>query len=211
MSSAKNSTFKVGLVQMRSGVDPQTNLATALAAVEEAARAGAAYVLTPEMTNIMETKRDRLFAAIADEERDPTLTAMRETARKLALAEGKALQLTNILRDLVEDAARGRLYLPRELLEKHGIGASDPRTVLGHPDLGKACDDLAAIARASYTEAAAWLAQLDRRRMRPAVIMLEVYRRKLDGLVARGWRELEGPVGPSKLTKLWIALRHGFF
>jgi hypothetical protein len=70
---------------MRSGVDPQTNLATALAAVEEAARAGAAYVLTPEMTNIMETKRDRLFAAIADEERDPTLTAMRETARKLSI------------------------------------------------------------------------------------------------------------------------------
>jgi predicted amidohydrolase len=85
MSTAPNSAFKVGLVQMRSGVDPQTNLATALAAVEEAARAGAAYVLTPEMTNIMETKRDRLFAAIADEERDPTLTAMRETARKLSI------------------------------------------------------------------------------------------------------------------------------
>ena len=48
-----------------------------------------------------------------------------ETARKLALAEGKALQLTNILRDLAEDAGRGRLYLPRELLEKHGIAASD--------------------------------------------------------------------------------------
>ena len=132
-----------------------------------------------------------------------------ETARKLALAEGKALQLTNILRDLVEDAARGRLYLPRELLEKHGIGASDPNAVLAHPNLGGACDDLAAIARASYAEAAAWLARLDRRQMRPAVIMLEVYRRKLAGLSARGWRELEGPVGPSKLAKLWIALRHG--
>jgi deaminated glutathione amidase len=85
MSAAPNSTFKVGLVQMRSGVDPQVNLATALAAIEEAAGAGAAYVLTPEMTNIMEIKRDRLFASIADEERDPTLAALRDAARKLSI------------------------------------------------------------------------------------------------------------------------------
>jgi len=133
-----------------------------------------------------------------------------ETARKLALAEGKALQLTNILRDLAEDAGRGRLYLPRELLDKHGIAASDPAAVLAHPSLGKACDDLAAIARASYDEARAWLAQLDRRTMRPAIIMLEVYSRALAALVARGWHELERPVGPSKLAKLWLALRYGF-
>ena len=133
-----------------------------------------------------------------------------ETARKLALAEGKALQLTNILRDLAEDAGRGRLYLPRELLDKHGIAASDPAAVLAHPSLGKACDDLAAIARASYDEAGTWLAQLDRRTMRPAIIMLEVYSRALAALVARGWRELERPVGPSKLAKLWLALRYGF-
>jgi len=132
-----------------------------------------------------------------------------ETARKLALAEGKALQLTNILRDLAEDAGRGRLYLPRELLERHGIAARDPAAVLAHPSLSKACEDLAAIARASYDEARAWLARLDRRTMRPAIIMLEVYSRSLAALVARGWRELERPVGPSKLTKLWIALRYG--
>jgi deaminated glutathione amidase len=85
MSTAPNSAFKVGLVQMRSGVDPQINLATALAAIEEAAGAGAAYVLTPEMTDIMEIKRDKLFASIADEERDPTLAALREAARKLSI------------------------------------------------------------------------------------------------------------------------------
>jgi deaminated glutathione amidase len=85
MSAAPNAAFKVGLVQMRSGVDPQINLATALAAIEEAAGAGAAYVLTPEMTNIMEIKRDKLFASIADEERDPTLAALREAARKLSI------------------------------------------------------------------------------------------------------------------------------
>ncbi len=85
MSAAPNSAFKVGLVQMRSGVDPAINLVTALELIEEAARAGAAYVLTPEMTNIMEIKRDRLFAVIADEDSDPTLAALREAARKLSI------------------------------------------------------------------------------------------------------------------------------
>ena len=82
MNKPSPSGFKVGLVQMRSGVDPQANLATALAAIEDAARAGAGYVLTPEMTNIMEVKRDRLFATIVDEEIDSTLAALREAARK---------------------------------------------------------------------------------------------------------------------------------
>jgi deaminated glutathione amidase len=82
MSDAPNSTFKVGLVQMRSGVDPQANRATVLAMIEKAARAGAAYVLTPEMTNIMEVGHQRLFAAIVDEEADPTLAALREAARR---------------------------------------------------------------------------------------------------------------------------------
>ena len=85
MSAASPSIFKVGLVQMRAGVDPQVNLATALAAIEEAKRAGAAYVLTPEMTNIMENKRERLFATITDEESDPTLAALCEAARRLSL------------------------------------------------------------------------------------------------------------------------------
>jgi len=85
MNAAATSAFKVGLVQMRSGLDPQVNLAAALVSIEEAASAGAAYVLTPEMTNIMEIKRERLFATIADEERDPTLAAMREAARRLSI------------------------------------------------------------------------------------------------------------------------------
>ncbi|HEY1746077.1 MAG TPA: carbon-nitrogen hydrolase family protein [Xanthobacteraceae bacterium] len=75
-------TFRVALVQMRSGLHPDANLAAALSAIDEAAGTGAAYVLTPEMTNIMETKRERLFAAITDEERDPTLAALREAARR---------------------------------------------------------------------------------------------------------------------------------
>ena len=78
-------TFKVALVQMRSGLHPDANCAAAASAIDDAARAGAAYVLTPEMTNIMEVKRERLFANIAAEEHDPTLAALREAARRLGI------------------------------------------------------------------------------------------------------------------------------
>jgi predicted amidohydrolase len=77
-----DSTFKVGLIQMRSGLDPQANLAAARALIDEAKRAGADYVLTPEMTNILALKREQLFASIVAEEQDPTLATLREVARK---------------------------------------------------------------------------------------------------------------------------------
>jgi deaminated glutathione amidase len=85
MSAATNSKFTVGLIAMRSGRDPQTNLDAVLAAVDQAKRSGADYVLTPEMTNIMEIKRERLFANIVPDESDPTLATLREVARKLAI------------------------------------------------------------------------------------------------------------------------------
>jgi len=80
-----STTFTAGLVQLRTGLSPQANLATTLRLIEEAKGAGADYVLTPEMTNIMEVKRDRLFAALAPEESDASLAALRELARKLEI------------------------------------------------------------------------------------------------------------------------------
>ncbi len=83
--SVPGAVFKAALVQMRSGRDPEANLAVMLAAVDEAKRAGADYVLTPEMSNIMETSRERLFASLAEDDNDPTLAALREAARKLGI------------------------------------------------------------------------------------------------------------------------------
>jgi predicted amidohydrolase len=80
-----SSTFTAGLVQMRSGLSPQANLDAALKLIGEAKAQGADYVLTPEMTNILEVKRERLFAAIAPEEQDASLAALRELARKLGI------------------------------------------------------------------------------------------------------------------------------
>ncbi len=77
--------FTAGLVQMCSGLSPQVNLDAALKLIAEARSGGADYVLTPEMTNILEIKRERLFAAIAPEEADPSLAAFRELARRLGI------------------------------------------------------------------------------------------------------------------------------
>jgi predicted amidohydrolase len=81
MTSTSNATFRVGLIQMRSGRTPRANADAAVKLIGEAKAAGADYVQTPEMTNIMEVKREALFAALAPEESDASLAAFRDTAR----------------------------------------------------------------------------------------------------------------------------------
>ena len=126
-----------------------------------------------------------------------------------ALALGEALQLTNILRDLTEDAGRGRLYLPREWLQRHGIAGSEPDLVLAHPALPEVCAALAERARQRFAHAERLLAAGDRRPLRPALVMMQVYRRTLERLVARGWRRLDQPVRLARPERLWLALRYG--
>ena len=130
-------------------------------------------------------------------------------ARELALAEGDALQFTNILRDVAEDAERGRLYLPRELLQRHGIEATDPLEVLHDPRLPAVCRDLAALAEERFAEAERLMARCKRGPMRPARIMLAVYRRLLTLLERRDWQDPKTRVSLPKAEKLWIALRNG--
>jgi presqualene diphosphate synthase len=134
----------------------------------------------------------------------------KELGDKLAMAEGLALQLTNILRDVVEDAERNRLYLPADVLRAHDItDTEDLSAVLSHPRLADVCEVLAEVADRQFKEALALAAECDRQRVRPAVMMLEVYRRILKRLQRRGWYDLAQPVSLNKLTKLWVAFRYG--
>jgi squalene synthase HpnD len=130
-------------------------------------------------------------------------------AHAVAEALGRALQLTNILRDLAEDASRGRLYLPREILDRHGIRASDPETVLRHPALPAACRDVAEIAEVRFSEAKSAMALCSRRAMRPAAVMAAIYRATLFALQRSGWRDPTERTGVSSSLKLWLVLRHG--
>jgi predicted amidohydrolase len=84
-ATGKSATFCVGLVQMRTGRVPQANVDAAAKLIGEAKARGADYVLTPEMTNIMEVNREQFFAAIVPEENDASLAIFREIARKLSI------------------------------------------------------------------------------------------------------------------------------
>jgi phytoene synthase len=132
-----------------------------------------------------------------------------DNARDLAVTLGEALQLTNILRDRAEDAERGRLYLPADLLEAAGIETREPAAVLAHPRLSEVCDRLAETAHERFARSRALLARC-RRKPKPAVVMREVYWRQLLRMQAAGWATAQGDsVKLSKGQKLWVALRYG--
>jgi len=126
---------------------------------------------------------------------------------ELALRLGRALQLTNILRDLDEDAAIGRLYLPRELLLEAGIDTTDPQAAIGDIRVDGTCRRLAAQAL-DYFEAADRLM-----RARPAGrllaprLMAAVYRAMLRDMLAQGWSPPRRRARIGKLRLLGIIAR----
>jgi presqualene diphosphate synthase len=132
----------------------------------------------------------------------------REAGLALAHHLGRALQLTNILRDLDEDAAMGRLYLPRETLRDAGIISTDPRTVLGHPLLEHACNVIAALAVGEFEASNAIMAHEPRRTVRAPRIMGQAYRLILHRLIARGFAPPRAPVRLPKPKILLIVLRN---
>jgi 15-cis-phytoene synthase len=126
-----------------------------------------------------------------------------EYARKLGLA----LQLTNILRDVGEDARRGRVYLPLEDLQQYGVRVADllaGRYVDGHLPL---MQFEAQRARAAYVDALAALPAADRRAQRPGLIMGAIYATLLDEIERDGFRVLHQRIALTPLRKLWIAWR----
>jgi squalene synthase HpnD len=132
-----------------------------------------------------------------------------ETGRQLSHHLGRALQMTNILRDLDEDASMGRLYLPKEALAEAGIRDEDVGHVLAHPALGNCCAAVVARARHHFDEASSVMTRCRQENVRSPRIMASVYRALLERLVARGWTEPRGAVRPSKLQFLWAVMRHG--
>jgi 15-cis-phytoene synthase len=132
--------------------------------------------------------------------------------RDYAVELGLALQLTNILRDLAADAARGRLYLPLSDLARFGLTEADVLEAVERP--GPAAGAMAALLRfeadraaAHYERARQLLPAADRRRMLSAEVMGAVYRELLDVLIARGFPLGGERVRLSRPRKAWIAAR----
>ncbi len=96
-------------------------------------------------------------------------------------------------------------------MDSYNITAGDLSSVLRHPAFPKACETLAGVAEQNFEKADAVIAECDHGKIRPAIVMMETYRRIFGKLKRRGWRHLDLPVSLSKPGKLWIALRYGVF
>ena len=131
--------------------------------------------------------------------------------KALARSLGRALQLTNVLRDLTSDAGDGRLYLPDEILARHGITTRVAEMVMAEPAIAGVCGDIAALAGGHFDEARRFIGACPRSPARPARIILAVYERLLAKLEARGFTPgaLVRPVRLTRWEKLFTALRAG--
>ena len=129
--------------------------------------------------------------------------------RALAHHLGRALQLTNILRDLDEDAAMGRLYLPAEALAKGGVDTTDPVAALDHPGIDQACRWLAGRAREHYREADRILNARPAGRLRAPRLMSAVYGQILARMEVAGWNPPRSRARIGKGRLAWIVLTRG--
>ncbi|MGH6878286.1 MAG: presqualene diphosphate synthase HpnD [Rhizomicrobium sp.] len=132
-----------------------------------------------------------------------------ESGFRLAHHLGRALQLTNILRDLDEDAALGRLYLPCELLEAASVALTDPARAIGSPAVDSVCRAVAGIARQHYRDANAILAARPRGDLRAPRLMSAVYASILTEMENQGWSPPRARARVGKPRLLWLLLRHG--
>lgn len=128
-------------------------------------------------------------------------------AQKVAYHLGRAMQLTNILRDIAEDASRGRLYLPSDLLEKHTIETRIPDEVINHPNLPIMCQNMADIAQQHFTLAEKEMCNCNWNSMRPARQMRNYYHAILKKLRKADWQDPHNRISLSFLDKLCVFLR----
>jgi phytoene synthase len=126
---------------------------------------------------------------------------------ELAQELGRALQLTNILRDLDEDAEMGRLYLPAAFLAQAGIATTDPNAAIGDPRVDDACRALAERALEHFAAADRLMRSRPRGRLLAPRLMEAVYRAMLKDMLAQGWAAPRRRVRLAKPRLLWIVVR----
>jgi len=129
--------------------------------------------------------------------------------RDLAHHLGRALQFTNILRDVDEDAAVGRLYLPLEALYHAGITAREPGEVLADPAIDAACRWVAVKAHEHYSRADEIMNARPKGRLRAPRLMSAVYGEILKRMEREGWAAPRGRVKLSKPSLIWILIWRG--
>jgi phytoene synthase len=127
----------------------------------------------------------------------------------LAFHLGRALQLTNILRDIDEDSAVGRLYLPREELVAASVPTDNPLNAAKDPKLAIACMQVARRARRHFDQAQPIMASAPRNAARAPRLMAAAYRSLLDNMMATGFAPPRRRARPSKIRVLGAFLCYG--
>ena len=123
---------------------------------------------------------------------------------------GTALQLTNIIRDVGEDARRGRIYLPVDELQRFNVPAADIMNARETPAFVALMQFQGERAQSYYDKALASLPAADRSAQRPGLIMAAVYRTLLDEISKDGYQVLKQKTALPPLRKLWLALKTWF-
>ncbi|MHB1215856.1 MAG: presqualene diphosphate synthase HpnD [Thiobacillus sp.] len=131
--------------------------------------------------------------------------------RRYAHELGLAFQLTNIIRDVGEDARRGRIYLPQDELARFGVAESDIRNGLDTPGFQALMQFQFERAAACYDRALAALPDSARRAQRPGLVMAAIYRTLLDEIRRDHFPVLRARVSLTPLRKLWLAGRTWLF
>lgn len=133
-----------------------------------------------------------------------------DAANDLAVNLGRALQLTNILRDISDDAKTGRIYIPLSVLNKFSVHETEPMNVLTDKNLPQALEYMASMAHDYFSKANNDLLSLPREKTRSARIMKAVYQRILSKMIKRGWDYPLGNERIGKFEKIIIAVRETF-
>ena len=124
-----------------------------------------------------------------------------EDGDALAKSLGEALQLTNILRDVSEDAKRDHVYLPAELLLKNGYAGGSLMLFAEDPAVARTCAEISGIANQQFNTAQTVLRKIGPRKTLAPRIMMTMYKRIYDKLRDRGWDRLDQPVTLTRFEK----------
>lgn len=126
---------------------------------------------------------------------------------ELSSSLGLAMQITNILRDVREDALADRLYIPKDFLAKAGIESSEPMSVVVDKNLAIAREELAKIADQNYGRAFELIKKLDKKTARNIKAIAYIYRRYFDIMQNRGWEVISPKPTLSRFLKMFLVLK----
>ena len=127
--------------------------------------------------------------------------------KALSLSLGKAVQITNILKNVRDDAAKNKLYIPSLFLKKAGIKTKKPQAVITDKNLILARQELAEVAKEDYKKAFELMSRLDKRTERNIKGFVYIYKKYFDMMSARGWEVISPKPKLNLFSKMFLIMK----